>query len=410
MSIAYRRLYQSTAVISSALLLLLPLAYLRAQAADPLLNGGFEQAGTNANTAFDWQNFGRGYTRVQQPHSGQWSIRLQNNSSSQQAGAYQRIDLQQTSLEPVFIGGYVKGQNISSGSWLGASLYAEIHLNDGSVAYWNSIANNGTFSWRWIGFNTGTLASVNKPIDYIFVVPILGNASGTAFFDDIVVTANAPTQSAVTIMFDDGEDNTFTAAKPALDTRSLIGTSAVITGSVGNDDFMTWNQVKQLQSAGWEIVSHSVNHSDMTTLSPTRARNELTRSKTALQGQGLTVNNFAYPMGAYNGWLNAEAAKSYSSARAYELGDNPQGVYPFEVKVRSVINTTTPEQVAAWLEEAAAKKRWVVLTFHRIAAAGDDAFYTTPENLNKILDAVKASGLPVVTYNQGLNQFRSSPN
>ncbi len=156
-------------------------------------NGTFEQAGATATTALGWQPFNNGYTRTSAgAHSGSWGISLTNTNTSTLSGAYERIDLNQTKVEPVFIGGYVKGSNISmaSGSYYGASIYAEIHFTDGTVAYWNSIPNEGTFNWRWVGFNTGSgftvtneTIPVTKPIAYIFVVPMLGDASGTAYFD-----------------------------------------------------------------------------------------------------------------------------------------------------------------------------------------------------------------------------------
>jgi hypothetical protein len=118
------------------------------------------------------------------------------------------------------------------------------------------------------------------------------------------------------------------------------------------------------------------------------------------------VQNVAYPFGAYNSLLLAETqAAGYRSGRAYELGDNPQGTFPFDVKVRSVFDTTTPEEVAGWLAEAKASKRWEVIVFHTIATQGDDAYHIAPTAFRAILDKVAASGVPVVTYNEGLNLF-----
>lgn len=383
----------------------------QAETLDPLVNGDFEQAGSSATQAYDWQAFGRGYSRVSTAHTGSWGIKLTNTNTSQYSGAYQRIDLQQTELKPVFIGGYVRGSRVvkTSSSYFGAALYAEIHLADGSVAYWNSIANTGTFSWRWIGFNTGTVASVNQPIDYIFVIPILAYARGTAYFDDIVLTEYAPSQSAVTLMFDDGEDTTYTQAKPILEQYGFVGASAVITGEVGSDGYMSYSNLSALQTSGWEIVSHSITHRDMTKLSTFAVRRELLNSKNALTSQGLTVNNFAIPFGAYNGNLLAEAAKYYRSARIYEQGANPQGMYPFDVKVRGLLDTTPLSEVEAWIAEAQSKGQWIILVFHSIADTGDDAYHTSPSMLNQIVQTVSSSGIQVVTYNQGLNLFAVSP-
>lgn len=390
-----------------------PLAALPAAAATPeLFNPSFEQAGTAAATAYGWQPFMSGYKRVAGGRTGAFSLRLNNTSNSAYAGAYQRLDFNQASLKPVFIGGYVKGSNIvkKSGSYLGAGLYAEIHMNDGSVAYWNSIANDGTFGWRWVGFNTGTLASVNKPISYIFVVPILGQATGIATFDDIRVTEYEPKQAAVTLMFDDGELTTYSQAKPILDVFNFKGTSAIITDYVDDDEreFMNYNEIKQLAAAGWEIVSHSVNHEDMTLMTASQTLGEFNVSYNALVAQGLAIKNFAFPFGAYNANLLAQSMQKYGSARAFELGDNPQGAFPYDIKVRRVIDTTTTTEVAGWLSEAAANKRWEVIVFHSIANTGDDAYHTSPAALRAMMQTIAASGIPVITYQQGLQLFATA--
>lgn len=383
------------------------LDFASAQTPDELVNPGFEELGADRYSAYDWQDFGSGYKRVSTPHSGRWSIQLKNSSFDEQSGAYQRVDLNQTELKPVFIGGYVKGRNIvnSSGGYFGASIYAEIHLNDGSVAYWNSIANYGSFPWRWVGFNTGTLPLVNKPIDYIFVVPFLSNATGVAYFDDISLIEFEPSESAVTLMFDDGEDNAFTEAKPVLDTHSLVASAVIPTNAIGQQGFMTSSQIKNLAASGWEIVSHGINHEDLTTLNNKTMRQELYGSKRRLERLGLKIKNFALPFGAYNADILAQGAKYYRSLRAYELGDNPQGAFPFDVKVRSAVNSTTVEDVVNWINEAMTNKRWSVIVFHGVRDEGDDEYYTTPDTFAEIIKTIKESGINVLTYDQGLDMF-----
>jgi len=379
-----------------------------AQTTDELHNGSFEEQGDSLRTAYDWQNFGSGYRRVAAPHTGLWSIRLSKTAPEGYAGAYQRVDLNQTEEKPVFIGGYIKGRRIvnHSDSFVGASLYVEIHLRDGSVAYWNSIRNKGSFPWRWVGFNTGTLASVNQPIDHIFIIPILGDGiTGTANFDDIVVTEFIPTQSAVTLMFDDGEITTLTEAKPVLDSHGLIGSAVIITDVIGEEGFMGPSDIRELAQTGWEIVSHGLTHSDLTTLNTFDVRKEFRNSRRILQRLGLAVKNFALPFGAYNAEILAEGFKYYGSIRAYEQGNNPQGVFPLDVKVRGVLDSTTPEEVEAWVANAQTNNEWAVIVFHSIVNEGDDAYHTAPDIFAEMIQKIAESGVSVVTYDKGLELF-----
>jgi peptidoglycan/xylan/chitin deacetylase (PgdA/CDA1 family) len=380
-----------------------------AQVSGGLVNAGFEDPGTDKKTAAGWLPFNQGYKRAARAHTGAWGMNVRSKSFSGTAGAYQRIDLQQSELKPVQITGYVKGNSIvnAPGGWFGASLYAEIHLQNGTVVYWNSVPNFGTFGWRWVGFNTGTLAAVNEPIDHIFVVPLIGNATGQAWFDDIAVKEFEPGAGVVSIMFDDGELSTYEEALPAMEHHGWQGSTAVITEMVDEEGFMNWEQLKGLQSKGWEIVSHGLTHEDLTTMSAQEAKQELNRSKRQLERKGLTINHFALPFGAYNSEIMALGAKEYKSLRAYEQGGTPAGALPWEVKVRGVTAATTTNTIEGWIQEAKDKGQWIVIVYHKIAETGDDAYFTTPADLADMLQTVQDSGIDVVTYNQGWDKFGS---
>ncbi len=385
---------------------------LAAEGINGLVNSGFEQAGASAQDAYGWNPFGSGYTRYNTAHAGSWGIRLSNTDASAMSGAYQRIDFGQTEVKPVFIGGYVRGQNIvNAGGYFGAGLYAEIHLTDGRIVYWNSLANYGSFNWRWVGFDTGTITIdgihkiVDAPIDYIFVVPILARATGIAYFDDISAAEYEPAQGAVTFMFDDGDSTAYSEAKPVLDSYNYAGSASIITGYVGSPGYMGWNEVKDLAADGWEIVSHGVNHSDLTTLNATRVTRELYSSYRTLYQQGLIAHNFALPYGAYNADILAKAAKYYTSVRAYETGTNANGTFPYEVKIRGVLDTTTENEFTSWIDEAIANHEWVVVVFHEISDSGDDAYHIPPADFAQMIDAVNASGIRVITYDQGISMF-----
>jgi peptidoglycan/xylan/chitin deacetylase (PgdA/CDA1 family) len=379
--------------------------------ANLVLNNSFEQLGAPAKS-LNWNDFGDGYARTTlNRHSGNAAIELVRNTDVGNSGASQRINLSQTAIKPVFIGAYVKGKNIvmRPGTWLGASIYAEIHLTNGNVVYWNSVPSMGTFDWRWVGFNTGTLTNINAPIDYIFVVPILGASSGTAYFDDITISEFTPAQGAITFMFDDGETTTLTEGKKKLDTVGFKGSAAIISSEVGSAGYMNKQQLLTLQRGGWEIVSHSVSHEDLTLMTPANYNKELLSSKNSLTALGLKVNNFGLPFGAYNADIMANAAKYYSSARAYESGDNPRGAFPFDVKVRGLLSSTPISEVKSWIDKAKNEKRWEVFVFHSIVENGDDEYHSTPKQLSDIVDLVKASGLSVITYNQGIQMFATTP-
>lgn len=65
----------------------------------------------------------------------------------------------------------------------------------------------------------------------------------------------------LTIIVDDGNDEFLSLVKPVLDSYGIRASMAVIPEKVGTDGYMTLEQLKELQSNGYSILSHSFTHS-----------------------------------------------------------------------------------------------------------------------------------------------------
>jgi len=402
------KVFSPIALALSCVISIFALASNASAAVLPLLNPGFEDQGESPERAASWNDFGIGYARTSQmSHSGTWSIGLRNMNAGEMAGAWQRIDLNQSVEKPVLISGYISGANIRTvpGSFIGASIYAEIHLQDGTVAYWNSLQNYGTFSWRWIGFNTATLASVNQPIEYIFIVPIIAEATGIAYFDDISVQEFDPAEGAVTLMFDDGWQSTAEIAAPLLKENGFPGVVAAVTNYLGIEPYMSRDALKDLAAKNWEVVSHGTTHGDLTKMSKRNALRELTGSKALLKELGIDAKHFAFPFGAYNSEVLYMGVPYYESLRAFETGENSMGAFPLDIKVRDVRIATTPADVSHWVNQAKESGTWAVIVFHDISDTGDDEFHTPVDTFRDMIRAVKESGVSVITYNEGIQQY-----
>jgi peptidoglycan/xylan/chitin deacetylase (PgdA/CDA1 family) len=70
---------------------------------------------------------------------------------------------------------------------------------------------------------------------------------------------------------------------------------------MGAEDYMNADQIKEMAAAGWEVGSHSVSHSDLTSLEPARQRIEVVESRAMLEETlGVPVFTIAYPFGISN--------------------------------------------------------------------------------------------------------------
>ena len=127
-------------------------------------------------------------------------------------------------------------------------------------------------------------------------------------------------EKPIILSFDDGYSNFYENAFPALKSRKMKAISFVITGK-NNSEYMTKDQIKEIDSYGIEVGSHTVSHPDLTTISKERVKIELIDSKTALENiVGHDIISFCYPAGKQNttvvstafetGYLYATTTKS----------------------------------------------------------------------------------------------------
>ena len=108
-------------------------------------------------------------------------------------------------------------------------------------------------------------------------------------------------EKGVAITFDDGYQGVYRWAYPVLRRLGFRATVFVVTGLVGKDGYLTWDQVRELAREGWAVGSHAVHHVDLTALGESQLRAELSMSKKAiLDSAGCEALSFCYPSGKYD--------------------------------------------------------------------------------------------------------------
>jgi peptidoglycan/xylan/chitin deacetylase (PgdA/CDA1 family) len=136
-------------------------------------------------------------------------------------------------------------------------------------------------------------------------------------FHDAVLSPRGRKVAVVT--FDDGHRSVLDSAFPILARLGLPGTVFVPTDFVDNRRNLTWpglerwaagphrnelrplswDELRQLSTAGWEIGSHSSSHPDLRRIDDTSLRSQLGRSRAACeQALGVPCRSLAYPYGS----------------------------------------------------------------------------------------------------------------
>lgn len=127
----------------------------------------------------------------------------------------------------------------------------------------------------------------------------------------------------VVITLDDGYSDLYTAAFPILEAHGFTAVAYIVSGFVDQPRYVTRNQVLQMDRAGIEIASHTVDHADMGRASAGSASYQLVQSKRWLEGLvGHSVVDFAYPSGKYN-YVTIQLLSQYGySTAVVEDGSN----------------------------------------------------------------------------------------
>ena len=103
------------------------------------------------------------------------------------------------------------------------------------------------------------------------------------------------------ITFDDGHLSNYTVAFPILVEKGLTAEFYINSAFVGNDNYMSWEQLKEMNDAGMSIQSHGHHHNYFSDMSESEIESELRLSKQTIEDKlGSKVSVFAPPGGRFD--------------------------------------------------------------------------------------------------------------
>ena len=220
-------------------------------------------------------------------------------------------------------------------------------------------------------------------------------------------------RTVVSLTFDDGRISQWTA-RDLLKNHGMNATFYLNSGTVDTSVFLSWAQVGSLAADGNEIGGHTIDHLDLTTLSPADATHQVCDDLSALRARGYDVTSFAYPFGASDNSAGAGSIEAivagcpggfYTSARITQgiLGSAPWCVTagcptaetippwdPYDVRATGSVNTsTTLAQLESFVTNAEQNGGgWVPFVFHDIGTT--DTYSISETNFAAFLDWLAA--------------------
>lgn len=111
---------------------------------------------------------------------------------------------------------------------------------------------------------------------------------------------------SIVLSFDDGYEDFYKYAFPLLKKYNMKSIVYLIVDKMGkhegNNDYLTWDQVKELQASGLVAIgSHTMTHPNLAGMTEKAQRYEIFESKKEIEEKlGITILDFCYPLGKYN--------------------------------------------------------------------------------------------------------------
>jgi len=322
------------------------------------------------------------------------------------------------------------------------SAYKDISLNASRKHFqvWIYVDNTTSYDWVSFYFYVGTLSkyfyytipsdythikvgwnkvSINKAsaISYggavssdwqavirvrIIVTPKTGQYARW-IFDDFRMLSDAFLGGRITLVFDDAYTNVYTQAKPIIDSFGYAGVTALPTDKIVEANRMTVSQLKELQNAGWDVISHGKTHAALTSMSVANLETELKDSQQWLLNNGFVLGSrfIVFPGNAWNDTVIRYVKKYYAMAgRRMDYQENLPPSNEYLVYARGVMNTTAVSTVQGWIDNAKTYNSWLILSFHEIVSPANSTYKTTPSDFQSILNYINSQGITVATFSE----------
>jgi peptidoglycan/xylan/chitin deacetylase (PgdA/CDA1 family) len=277
----------------------------------------------------------------------------------------------------------------------------EYLMSDGSYTYDWFMTVPATGTWQTV---TGQITPPPGAVSFTVLHALA--AKGTLTIDNVSVSALNDTlpQGMVSLTFDDGLLSQYQNALPILKDAGVAAGFYVITTepTSGDSGYMSWAQIKDLKSKGYEVGAHTRTHPFLTQQTSSQLNSEVAGSYSDLVAQGITPKSFVYPFGDVNPTVeNAVKSAGFSVARGSYAGVNGTATDRYNLYDVRLDKTTTLAKAEAFVDQALADKRWVVFEIHDVLASGGDEYAITPSFLQSLVTYIKQKGISTVTLEQG---------
>lgn len=212
----------------------------------------------------------------------------------------------------------------------------------------------------------------------------------------------------ITIIDDDGRSTFLSKWEPILQEKYFKIDIAVITGSVGTANFMTWEQIERLKEEyNIDLLNHTHNHLHLAEQTETIVREEFETSSQILKARGHRYDVVVPPYGSTSATVR-QVAREYCRAAVHieypiNIKINVPPLYTFQLPRVSLMPSSgemgSVETYTAYIDDAIENNGWLIFMTHSQYASFDT------EKVRAVIDYANASGIKWVSTREGLDRI-----
>ncbi len=297
---------------------------------------------------------------------------------------------------------------------------------------------------NFLGFWNGTeIASSSKFIFYVNVGALDGynirlmmkntrsenitlEESANLHFLNVIQASAFCQPPTLTFIDDDGSLNALQNWEDITDEMGISITSALMTGVMGDATHVSWSEVERLQNKGYEFISHTHKHINLTKSTEEKIVAEFKASIAALNEHGCESRYLVYPYNAINTELMPLVKRYFDAGIGLGSGktDNTVPLYTYHIR-RYSINTDdyverefdgqtvsvhaykSLDTLKDYIDDAIVNGGWVIIMTH---LRNDGSFYYDAEVKNTIVELCKYAmdkGVKIQTFGEAFERYQN---
>ena len=217
----------------------------------------------------------------------------------------------------------------------------------------------------------------------------------------------------ISFTFDDFPRSALTNGAQRLEAQDWRATFYVAAGLMGienhHGESFTETDLALLQSNGHEIAGHTFSHLDCSQCSAEQINAEIERNNTALTALGVTdtIEHFAWPYGTATAAHKTALGRYFKSMRGVRSGVHHNSVDLNCLKSTPLFSGAEFETALEQVQALNKRPGWLIFFTHDVRDE-PSKWGITPQDFEKIIEAVKVSGADVLPVGKALNKLESN--